>query len=164
MAENLKRLRNRVVPIIRDSYFKMIENSLGIRLFRNFYAYVDGKKKDITKNGQLSCAFFVSSILNNFELIEHGHLTVESTIKDMRKTGWKEIKKIRKGAVLVWEEKKNKRNNVNKHLGFYIGNGQAISNDSIKRVPIRHQFTYGSPRDKSYRRIIAVFWHPRLSK
>ncbi len=149
--------------LIRNSYLKVINNSVGTRLFRNFYADVGNKKQDITKDGQFSCAFFVSSILNIFNLIKESHLTVSGTVKDMKKSGWREIKKLKRGVVIVWGARKIGRS-VNEHIGFYVGNKQAISNGYLKRVPVRHHFTYGSKGSKSYRQIIAVFWHPRLSK
>ena len=46
-----------------ESYLKMIKNSVGMRMFRNLYMEIDGKKIDVTHNGILSCSYFVSNIL-----------------------------------------------------------------------------------------------------
>ena len=59
--------KQKVVPILIDSYIAIIKNSVGSQLFRNLYAKVNGKKIDITENGKLSCAFYVSSVLLLFK-------------------------------------------------------------------------------------------------
>ena len=53
--------------------------------------------------------------------------TVESAVKDMEQSGWKQTKKLAPGNIIVWEEKKD-----HAHIGFYIGNDKAISNSSKK--------------------------------
>lgn len=153
----------KIAPILKKSYLKMIENSIGARLFQNFYVDIDGKKHDAVKAGRLSCAFFVSSILNNFGLIRQSHLTVNNTVKDMRKSGWTEIGKPKKGAILVWEKKVDQKGNIHKHIGFYISNKQAISNSFHRRIPVCHHWTFGQRGSKSYRRIITIFWHKKLN-
>ncbi len=152
----------RTVFIIKDSYLKMIENSLGTRLFQNFYIYNGKNKKDGVKDGELSCAFFVSFILNNFDLINKSHLTVKSTIGDMQESGWIKIKKPRKGAVIVWKKKLYPDGKTHSHIGFYVGNRQAISNSQSRRTPVRHYFTFGSPGSKLYRQMTTIFWHKKL--
>ncbi len=147
----------------RNSYLKMISNSVGTKLFRNFYIYLGKKRKDAVEGGKLSCAFFVSSILRNFGLIKEPHLTVKSALKDMKQSGWFEIKKPRQGAILVWEKRKDERG-IHKHIGFYICNHRAISNSFYQRKPIRHHWTFGKKGSKSYRRIVMIFWHKKLTR
>ncbi|MCH7759543.1 hypothetical protein IID20_04265 [Patescibacteria group bacterium] len=154
----------------------MIENSIGAHLFQNFYVSIDGKKQDAMKGGRLSCSFFVSSILNNFNLINDIQLTVKKIIVDMKKSGWEKIKRKRKGSVVIWEEERcpdkdmlawekkiYQHGNVHQHIGFYVGNNQAISNSFKKRTPILHHWTFGSRSSKTYRRITDIFWHPKLN-
>ena len=62
--------KQKVIPILFDTYIVVIKNSVGSNIFRNSYAKVNGKKKDILKNGKVSCAFFVSSILALFPLFK----------------------------------------------------------------------------------------------
>jgi len=150
----------KIILDIYHSYLKMIENSIGARLFQNLYIN-DGTRSDAVRGGRLSCAFFVSSILNNFGLLKEPHARVESTLKDMQKFGWFEIKKLRKGAVLLWEAQKGQFG-IHKHLGFYLAKNMAISNSSKKRVPVRHHWTFGKKSNKSYRRIIGIYWHKKL--
>jgi len=167
----MKNKKQKTAPIIKDSYLQAIRNSTGVRLFRNFYATVDGNKKDILRDGDLSCAYFVSCVLRIFDLIGKIHLTVEGTVTDMKKSGWKIVKVPKKGSVLVWEKQKFGPEEHG-HIGFYIGNkkarlrrgfgGQAISNSSVKqnvkRAPVEHSFTFGGKR-----RIEAIYWHKKLN-
>lgn len=148
--------------LIFDSYLAAIRNSLGANIFRNLWAKVDGRKKDILEDGDLSCATFVSAILLWFDLIKERHATVSGTLKDMKRAGWQKIKKPKIGAVLHWE-KAFIDNAWNEHIGFYIGTGKAISNNFKKKVPILHHWTYGSKNNKPKRRVLAIYWHPLLN-
>lgn len=134
-----------VVLLPKESYLAMIRNSVGTNIFRNLYALVDGEKQDIVKDGDFSCAFFVSSILHQFNLVALPHATVAGLEKDLKSSGWKRVRIPRVGCVVVWEPK---------HIGFYIGGGKAISNDSRK----------GSPRVHPYhnREVTALYWNTKL--
>lgn len=140
--------------LIFDSYMSAIKASEGSTFFRHLYARIDGRKRDLTKSGGLSCALFVSSILIMFGLIKTRHVTVAGTLKDMRKNGWKEIKKPRPGAVLVWEKTRG-----HEHMGFYIGPARAISNNSLKKVPATHHWTFGMRAGEPIRKIESIWWH-----
>jgi hypothetical protein len=142
----------------------MIENTAKGEnwMFRNFYIVKDGAEADALENGGLSCATFVSSILylHNplLEFLEKPHwlklthANVASTEKDMRENGWFEIKELKPGAVLVWEKQEHA------HMGFYVGNEEAISNDSQGTgFPWKHHFTYNDTR-----KIEKIYWHPEL--
>lgn len=153
----------KVKPILKESYLKLIENSVGANVWRNFYAVVNEKKQDILKDGELSCAFFVSSVLVAFGLLKRRHMTVKSTIKDMTENGWQEIKSPKKGCILLWKAIKFPSGSTNAHLGFYIGNKKAISNRWEKKSPQIHHFTYGTKKDGSpKRKIEKIFWHKKL--
>ncbi len=145
-----------------DTYLAVINNSVGANMFRNFYMEVDGKKFDATKNGIVSCAFFVSNLLNMFKalgLIDGPHATVKSTVADMLKNGWKEIFEPRSGAVLVWEEKES-HGGRNKHIGFYVGNDLAVSNDADGGSPDFHHWTFGTDSDGNpLRKVEMILWH-----
>jgi hypothetical protein len=91
----------KVTPLVLETYLAVIKNSVGSKMFRNFYAEVNGKPTDIMKNGDVSCAFFASSILVLFKLIKETHGTVDSTINDLKESGWLEIKKPKAGSVLI---------------------------------------------------------------
>ncbi len=152
----------KIEPILKDSYLAFIKNSSGAKSWRNFYAQVDGKKKDVLKNGDLSCAFFVSSVLVIFGLINKKHLTVKSTIEDMEASGWQGIKKPKPGAVLLWEKQKLGKGEEYFHLGFAISAKQAISNRWEHKCSVVHHITYGTKNNKPVRKIEKIFWHKKL--
>jgi hypothetical protein len=136
----------------KRSLFVLIKNSLGSKFFRSLY-FFDGKKsKDILKNGELSCAFYVSVILRILGLIKEPHATVDGLVKDMENSGWQKIDKLQKGAVIVWEPK-----NGHKHIGFYLGNKKVVSNNSKKKFPTIHSINYQK------RKIIAIYHHEELA-
>jgi hypothetical protein len=128
------------------SYVRMIKNSLGSRMFQNFYVETEDQGQfDALESGLLSCAFFVSSILLIFKKIRGVHATVASTVQDLKESGWKEVNKPQAGDVLVWEAIQFE-DGPNEHIGFSIGNGRAISNSFQERVPVEHDTTFGGTR------------------
>ncbi len=148
----------KIERMIFPSYIKMIENSTGSNLFRNFYIKKSGKKEDVMKDGELSCAFFVSSILLLFGLLDCMHGTVEGTVKDMQKNKWEEIDTLKKGCVIVWEKKDNNNDgDFHYHIGFFIGNNKAVSNSFTKKTPLCHHHTYDGKR-----KIERIFWNSAL--
>ena len=144
-----------VKPLLLDSYLSFIKNSIGSNAFRNFYAEVNGKKQDVLKDGVLSCAFFASSVLVIFGFIKKTHRTVSNTLKDLEESGWKKIKKLKPGAVVVWEDIKVSDGNWHSHIGFYLGKGRAVSNNTPTRVPIEHHYTFHGKR-----KIVEIYWLP----
>lgn len=157
------------------SLLALIENAVkggDNYLFRNLFAEEDGKEMDILENGGNSCAVFVSWILYLFNStlefekkprwIQYTHATVFGTVKDLLASGWQEIDKLKPGAVLVWEKREGAmledKNIPKDHIGFYVGNDEAISNDSKKTgFPVRHNVTYNGTR-----KVEKILWHPAL--
>lgn len=140
-----------------ETYLAAIKNSVGSKMFKNLWAKVDGKRKDILRDGDLSCAFYASSVLYLFKLIKEIHATVDGTIKDLKNSGWVDIKKPKMGAVLVWAEKDFGKGEKHKHMGFYIGNNQAVSNSSSKKCPKIHNWKIFDGR-----KIETILWHSKL--
>ena len=162
--------RQKVIPILFDTYIAVIKNSVGSKMFCNVYAKVNGlpaqtgKKTDILQNGMLSCAFFISSILVLFKLIKEIHGTVDGTVRDLERSGWQKTTKPKIGNVLVWEKIDFGNKDFHKHIGFYIGNNKAISTSNSKKgQPIIHHWTYGIKRNKPVRKVKAIFWHKKLN-
>lgn len=148
------------------SYIAMIENSVGANLFRNLYFYVDGKSVDVLEDGDLSCAVYVTTILYTFGLIKERHATVNGTIEDIEKSGWYKINEPRKGTLILWGFKKKDDGTPGKHrhVGFYIDENTAISNDSDSRVVWRHHPTYGKlPSGETRCDVQAYYWNERLN-
>jgi len=143
-----------------QNYLQIIKASQNSKMFQRLYVLENNKKKDILKNGELSCAYYVSSILKIFDLISQPHATIKSAIRDMRQNGWQPTKKLKPGSVLIWQEKKFVDGTIHQHLGFYLGNNKAISNSTEKGLPIIHHFTYGRTKTgQPKRKIIQILTH-----
>jgi hypothetical protein len=145
--------------LLYDSYLMMIKNSVGTKMFRNLYLKKGDKKIDVTENGELSCAYFVSNVLLIWGLISRGHATIKSTRSDMEKNGWKKIalKNIRPGDVVVWDEKKSIKGRACSHIGFYVGKEETISHSDGVRAISAHHWTYNNQRA-----IIAVYRYSKF--
>lgn len=156
------------------SLLAIVENSVkgDNYLFRNLYADENGKEIDVFENGGTSCCGHVSWILLALELIKHPHAAVHGTVKDMLSSGWYETNELKPGSVIVWENKisndglQGEKGVVLSHMGFYMGNDEAISNDSKgSHFPRRHHFTYGTDPDGApVRKIEKILWHPELDE
>jgi len=150
-----------IVKLQKETYLKMIENSIGTKLFNSIIVKFKnpGETKDVCKNGQLSCASFVSSILFLNNYIHSPHATVESTVKDIVKFGWEKISKknLRPGDVIVWEKINFGNGQANQHIGFVLNKNQAVSTDSKKRKTIKHHITYGIINNEPKRKIIEAY-------
>lgn len=150
------------------SLLAIVENSVKgeNHLFRNLYADEGGKEIDILENGQNSCAAFVSWILLTLEMIKNPHATVYGTEKDLLKSGWYEIKELKPGAIIIWENKQGVKGLLDDkdvafaHIGFCISPIEAISNSSKSTgFPWRHHITYDGSRQ-----IEKIYWHYELDK
>lgn len=150
-----------------ETYLAVIKNSVGSKLFRNFFMEIDGKKIDATRDGIVSCAYLVSNILHMFpslKLIREPHLTVSATVKDLKESGWTEIAEPRIGAILVWEPKMA-AGSLNAHIGFYIGDDKAVSNFYETGMPAEHHWTSGTNADGSpVRKVEMILWNPALEE
>ena len=114
-----------------DTYVQTIRNSVGTMMFRNAYLLKKRGQKnaviDATEDGNIACAFCLSSVLFLFGMIKEKHLTVQSTVADMERSGWIKIKRPRVGSVIVWGPKLQTSGRVTRHIGFYVGKRTAIS-------------------------------------
>ena len=133
---------------IAKSFLALINNSVGSKAFQNFYALVAGRSQDLMKGGEVSCAFFVSSVCTIFGLSKRMHGTVTTTIADLESSGWTKVAKPKIGDILVWEEAKGHR-----HIGFYIAKDKAISNSASKKIIARHHWTFGEKNNKPLRQV-----------
>ncbi len=140
-----------------ENYLTMIRGSVGTNMFRNLYAEIEWAKKDITENGNLSCAFFVSSLLKILGLTKEIHATVDGTVRDLLSSEWYEISEPKVGAVLVWEKVDFGENSFHKHIGFYMGENKAISNDAKIGNPQIHDYTF-----EGTRKIEKILWNKKL--
>lgn len=97
---------------------------------------------DVTDNGDLSCAWFVSSVLAKHGLLSRARPTVASTIQEIeQRAEWEEIEEHTSfpGAVILWPLSTS----GHYHLGFYLGlsetgQGEYVSNSFMEKAPIIH--------------------------
>jgi len=162
--------------LFKKNYLTQIENSAKgeNHLFRNFFVEKEGEIKDSLEDGKNSCAVMVSQILYSFnsllgfkgkkQWISFIHLTVASTEKDMIENGWFEVKELKPGAVIIWEERIGRWDGLlHRHIGFYIGNHMAVSNDSkATGFPFQHPVDRPSSVDLTPRKVKKILWHPEL--
>ncbi len=140
------------------SYLQMIRNAVGSHMFRNFYVLRDDKVFDAVQNGGRSCALFVSSILVIFKKIGSFHNTVYSTVKDLKDSGWEEVKDLKPGDVIVWEAQERETGDY-AHIGFHIGNGKAISTSDDSGTPVVHHENQNSKWTEIARIYRMPEWH-----
>lgn len=146
-----------------DTYLAMIQNSSECGMFRKLYVRTPDGLKEVIRDGDLACAYFVSSILTLFGLVECVHTTVGATVADMVASGWVEIDKnqpdaIQPGNVLVWEPKLCDDGLHHRHIGFAISASVGLSNVSEARQPGFHLINFGEKN----RAIERIFTHPKL--
>ena len=151
---------------LKDKLVETVLNSAGSKDFQHFYLKKDNRWIDVARDGQVACAIFVSRKLAEFRgLIKNPHATVESTLKDMRASGWYKIDTPQPGAVILWEKKIQTDGQPHHHLGFYIDTDKAISHSDQTRTPIIHSLNFGSnDKDGSARKIETFYWHLHLDE
>ena len=142
------------------TYLAMIENSAGTRMFRNVYASVDGEEQEILRDGELACAYFVSGVLRMFDLCNEMHVTVRRLLRDMESSGWIQRKDPPPGAVVYWKERTYDDGEQHEHIGFLVGDEEAVSTDYRKCEVVRHPLTELNGK----REVKAVYWHPKLGE
>ena len=140
----------------RKSYLALIKNSPGTQMFRSVIGLYKGKERDILNDGDLSCAYFVSSVLKLFDLVSGKHLTVSGTISDMREHGWTRLSDgdVRPGAVILWKPKRGSDGKDHPHVGFALGKGKAVSTSSTWGEVTKHRlrWLHGAGTARSRRR------------
>lgn len=132
----------------QESYLAVIKNSVGSKMFRSFMVKKSGRKFDVLKSGNLSCAYYVSTVLRMFGLVEKLHFTVGKTADDLLVSGAKKVSKnrMKPGDVIFWVSKKTNAEEHN-HIGFFVGGTKAISNSEKKREIALHHITFNNTRE-----------------
>lgn len=159
-SQALARTAEKPITVLYKSYLAMIKNSIGGRLWRNlYYQKKNGRAADLLQDGNLSCAYYVSSILLHFGLIREFQAEVGETVAAMQEAGWQKIDKPVSGSIIVWKNRYFEKSGTwHKHIGFFLGPGRAVSNSSERRSPAVHHLRYKG------RKVESFFWHPRLAE
>lgn len=145
------------------TYLSVVDGNVGSSAYKHLWGKVSGEDRDITKNGVVSCAFFVSFVLSGLQYLHTIHANVDSTVGDLERSGWKKIKTPRAGAVVVWEAKLQP-SGVHKHIGFVVDSEHAISTDPVNGVPTKSHITFGTTKGKPNRAILALYWRKGFPK
>jgi len=154
-----------VEPLILKTYLAFIKRSVGSPIWQEFYASVNGKVSEVTRGGNVSCSWYVTSVLKIFSLISTVQITVHRALDEMERHVWKQIPRPRTGCVVLWaakpaDPKRMKQdgktyNAMIRHLGFYIGGGQTVTNDG--RGTRKPQI-----KPLHYRPVEAYYWNRNL--
>lgn len=152
---------------ILDTYLAIVVGSIDSKQYRNLYV---GSKstntyEDVINNGDLACAYYVSSILHLINLINNGvHTTVPYVESDMMDSGWTKIEKPQAGAVVIWEDKQGSDGATHKHIGICLDENDCVSTSPKNRSPIKHGINDLHHHDGTPRRIDSIYFHPTLQK
>lgn len=152
---------DKVEFMLFDSYLAAINNAVGSDFFRDLFVKINGEQINVAGHGQRSCALLVSWILRVFNLIGGTHANTASTIKDIENSGWVRIDQPKIGCIILWEAMLQGEDK-SQHVGFYIGNDEAISNDWVSKVPAKHHWTFGEKNGWPVRKVEALYWHDKL--
>ncbi len=130
------------------SYLQIIRNSVNSDMFRNFYVKTSERGEfDALDDGYNSCAFYVSAILVILKKLSGFHGTVDSTVEDLKKSGWQLVNNPQPGDVLVWEPRQFPEGMIS-HIGFYVGKGKAVSTSMRTKKPVEHEQNFGEDNRK----------------
>ena len=128
------------------TYLQLVRNSVGTEMFKSFYVTTPEQGEfDAMADGDKSCAFYVSAVLVLFKKLAGIHGTVESTIRDLVQSGWQEVSEdaLEPGDVIVWVRQKFDHGSY-EHIGFYLGEGRAVSTSWQDKKVIEHDLKFGS--------------------
>ena len=165
----------------KETYMALIKNSVGTKLFSSLYFYNTSENPfegipaheavDVLKDGQLSCPYFVSSILHLLGgAIDTPHATVEGTIRGMVARGWQEVedKKLCPGDVVVWALKEDDGaghyKEGHRHIGFILDKKTALSTSTTQKCVVAHDPWFRKNGEEEGRKIVRIFAHPELSE
>lgn len=125
---------------MKKNLITIAKNFVGTKGFRNFYQ----NDKDILNNGDVSCAFFVSTVLAMCKLVDRVYFTVDNLSKYLEESTlfetflFPKVEEISAGDVIIWDTSEG----GHKHIGFCVAQGVAVSNRSSLGAPGEHELVY----------------------
>ncbi|MDE2019229.1 MAG: hypothetical protein KGJ13_02675 [Patescibacteria group bacterium] len=144
-----------IKPLYKETLLKAIENSIGSRIFNSLIVKFQdtGAVKDILNDGEFSCAFFVSSLLYLFGTVPRTCTTVKSLREMASDKKWRRIspEEAEAGDVVFWEKIEFEDGTENPHVGFALGNDEAVSTNYIKKIIDKH------PLSREDRKVEAIY-------
>ena len=148
-------MKKKPVFELKKTLVSTVNGSVGSKMFRKCHFNIRNKSTEVLDNGDLACAFYVSTILIMFSLIKELHTTVLALEKDMIDSGWKRIENPRVGSVIIYGPKTYESGKIHRHLGFFVGAGKVVDNSSEKKMPVKRKW--------NYRKVESIWWHNKLS-
>jgi len=150
----------------KETFLKMVENSIGCKLFNSLIMKKEGQAVDILDDGDVSCATFTSSIL----FLNHFLPEQKSTVPGLKKVLSEEVKSEagrfteipmvdfipEKGDIVFWEEIIGEDGVGHRHVGFVLNENEAVSTSGIYHSVIKHPL-YKKPGTDIDRKIEYVF-------
>lgn len=145
------------------TYLTMIVGSIGSNQYRTLYVHSPDGSKDVIGNGDLACAYFVSSILTLFGLMNDGvHTTVDETVRDLESSGWEKIPLPRSGCIVIWGKKFRSAPPGHRHIGFCVDDDTVVSNDFVSGSPRQHLLLEKDDSGQPIRPVESFYYHPQL--
>lgn len=145
----------------RSTYLKMIENSVGSKIFNSRFIEENGKEIDELEDGNLSCAVFVSSIFLLNKMIDDilsDVIDVEKYMEESLSFVQVDENNIEKGDILIWEGIKFQIDGLpHRHIGFAFSGKEAISTSDDEQKVIKHPIIYKKGPENKVRQVEKVF-------
>lgn len=144
----------------RETYLKMIENSVGSRIFNSLIAKVGLETKDLLGNGEFSCAVFVSSILFLNKMLPTQRATVDNLERDLDISEFYYSIPLNnylpiRGDIMIWS--KNEFIASHRHIGFVFSENEAISTSYKEKCVVKHPLEYNFKDPEIKRKIEKIF-------
>jgi len=145
--------------VIIDQYLTLmsrINGSEGTEMFRQVYALQEGETIDITQDGMLSCAVYVSGVLVMTPCLDQMAATVASLESCLKRCGWQATEVPSPGSVFIWAKALQADGGEHEHAGFVLDARWGMSHSDSERIPVKHKLL-------SADRIVRTYYsHPLL--
>lgn len=146
-----------------ETLLAMTVGSIGSKQYRCLYIDHPSGPIDVIGDGDLACAFFISSVLTLCNLIDCVHTTVDEVIKDLIESGWVTTTKPKAGAVVIWAAKLSGSDNLmHRHIGLCINKFQAVSTNPQAKSPQLHGIWSLVDQSGKKREVVEYYIHPDL--
>ncbi len=146
------------VVLLEKTYQTMVKNSEGTKMFNSLFVQTKetGMVQDILQDGMYSCAFFVSTLLVMFRVIDEPCTTVNSLQKKIiqGKQKFYQISQPECGDIVFWEEITFEDGSKNKHVGLALNAQEAVSTNFREKKVSKHHITFGMDKEGNPKRKI----------
>lgn len=151
-----------IIVLPKETYQKMVENSKGTKMFNSLFVQVKetGIVQDILQDGMYSCAFFVSTVLAMFRLIDEPYTTVKSLREKVAqdKKKFYQVSQSECGDIIFWEEITFEDGSKNEHAGFALNAEEAMSTSFREKQVSKHHITFGEDENGDpKRKIVGIY-------